>query len=146
MFKKPLLIVLFILSLSITSVFAQMVYTPEKDSKERKAILNTLRVPVEKELKQKIVFVVSDFNVSGGWAFIGGEPRSERTGGMPDYKGTEYQEAIESDAFDNNVFALFRKRGTKWRIVSYYIGCTDVCYANWWKQFKAPKRIFPYTE
>ncbi len=144
--KKVLPIFLFIFALSVSNVFAQRVYTPKKGSKQRKAILNALRVPVEKELKQKIIFVVNDFNVSGTWAFVGGEPRSKKTGGMPNYRGTEYQDAIESDVFDNNVFALFRKRGKRWRVVSYYIGCTDVCYATWWKQFKAPKRIFPYTE
>jgi len=30
--------------------------------------------------------------------------------------------------------------------VPYAIGCTDVCYAGWWKQYKAPKAVFPYTE
>jgi hypothetical protein len=146
MMRKSLPVFFFIITLSVANVFAQRVYTPKKGSAERKAIINTIRVPVEKELRQKIIFVISDFNVSGNWAFIGGEPRSKKTGGMPNYKGTEYQNAIESDVFDNNVFALFKKSGKKWKVVSYYIGCTDVCYAGWWKQFKAPKRIFPYTE
>lgn len=65
---------------------------------------------------------------------------------MPDYSATEYREAIEGDFFDNNIFALFRKTGGKWKVVTYLIGCTDVCYATWWKDHKAPKSIFPYTE
>lgn len=143
--KKVLPVFLFILALSVTSVFAQKVYTPEKDSKERKAILNTLRKPVEKELKQKIQFVVNELNVAGNWAFVSGEPQTT-SGKMPDYSKTVYNEQVESDMFDNNFFALIKKSGKNWKIVKYYIGCTDVCYANWWEEFKAPKAIFPYTE
>lgn len=126
-------------------VFAQKVYTPEKGSAERTAILSTLRVPVEKELKQKISFNVEHFNVQGNWAFLSGEPQSA-DGGKPNYKNTPYKQAIDADAFDNNFFALLKKIGGKWKVVTYAIGCTDVCYATWWKDYKAPKAIFPYTE
>ncbi len=139
------------LSLSIVlflagAVFAQKVYTPEKGSAERAAILNALRVPVEKELKQKITFNVETFNVQGAWAFLSGEPLSADGSGRPNYKNTPYQEAINSDAFDNNYFALLKKNGGKWKVVTFAIGCTDVCYATWWKDYKAPKAVFPYTE
>ena len=139
-----------IISLSIVlmfacGVFAQKVYTPERGSAERKAILDALRVPVEKELKQKIQFSINDFNVSGTWAFLSGEPQN-LNGERPDYSGTEFQEAIEADMFDNNFFALLKKTGGKWRVVTHAIGCTDVCYAMWWKDHKAPKAVFPYTE
>ncbi|MCU1290074.1 MAG: hypothetical protein JWN60_2303, partial [Acidobacteria bacterium] len=51
-------------------VFAQKTYTPAKGSAERAAILNALRVPVEKALKQKIQFAVNEFKVQGNWAFL----------------------------------------------------------------------------
>jgi hypothetical protein len=140
-FVVPVLSVLFF----TTAVFAQSVYTPEKGSPERKAILDALRVPVEKELRQKIVFNIEHFNVRGNWAFISGDPQTGE-GGKPDYRGTPYQEAIDAGMFDNNFFALLRKTGGKWRVVARAIGCTDVCYATWWKDYKAPKAIFPYTE
>lgn len=143
--KKVLTVFLFVIGLSFTSVFAQKVYTPEKGSNERTAILDTLRKPVEKELKQEIQFVINDFNVSGNWAFISGEPQT-KAGERPDYSKTVYKEQVESDMFDNNFFALLKKSGKKWKVVKYYIGCTDVCYANWWEEYKAPKAIFPYTE
>lgn len=127
------------------SVFAQKVYTPEKGSAERTAILDALRVPVEKDLKQKILFKIENFNVRGAWAFVSGEPQNER-GGKPNYRGTVYQEGVEADMHDDNFFALLRKTGKKWKVVTYAVGCTDVCYANWWKDHKAPKAIFPYTE
>jgi len=144
MLKKSLLSLLVIFMLSAVSM-AQKVYTPAKGSAERTAILSALRVPVEKELKQKIQFSVEQLKSNGTWAFVGGDPQNLR-GGKPNYKGTEYQEAIDADMFDNNFFALMKKTGGKWKVVTYAIGCTDVCYANWWKSHKAPKAIFPYTE
>jgi hypothetical protein len=136
---------LFIILVLACSIFAQKVYTPDKGSAERTAILNALRVPVEKELKQKIVFSVENFNVQGAWAFLSGDPQGAN-GGRPNYRGTPYQEAINADMFDNNFFAVLRKTGGKWKVVTYAIGCTDVCYATWWREYKAPKAIFPYTE
>lgn len=144
MLKKSLFS-LFAIAVLTTVSFAQKVYTPTKGSAERTAILAALRVPVEKELKQKIQFSVENFKSNGTWAFLSGDPQN-MSGGKPNYKGTEYQEAIDADMFDNNFFALMRKTGGKWKVVTYAIGCTDVCYANWWKKYKAPKAVFPYTE
>ncbi len=141
---RTLTALLFILAFSLAA-FGQQVREPAKGSAERTAILNALRVPVERELKQKIVFNIDDLRVVGVWAFIGGSPQSP-AGGQPDYRGTEYQEAKDADMFDNNIFALLKKNGAKWRVVTYAIGCTDVCYATWWSEHKAPKAVFPYTE
>lgn len=43
--------------------YSQAVYTPEKGSAERREIMDALRVPVEKELGQKIVFAADDFRI-----------------------------------------------------------------------------------
>lgn len=140
-FVVPLFMVLILAG----AAFAQVAYTPEKGSPERKAILDALRIPVERELKQKIVFNIDNFKVLGNWAFVSGDPQTSE-GGRPDYRDTPYQEAVDSDMFDNNFFALLKRTGGKWRVVTRAIGCTDVCYAGWWKDHKAPKAIFPYTE
>lgn len=142
-FEGQVVLAILLALVSGLAVQAQSVYTPEKGSAERKQILDVLRVPVERELKQKIVFVADDFKVQGNWAFVGGSPQTPN-GGEPDYSGTVYAE--QQGAFDNNFFALFKKTGGKWRLVKYLIGCTDVCYADWWSRHKAPKAIFPYTE
>lgn len=139
----PLVVVLTIALTS--SIFAQEAYEPAKGSPERKAILDALRVPVERDLKQKIVFVANDFKVQGTWAFVGGSPQST-TGGEPNYAGTKYADAYESGAFDNNLFGLLRKTGGRWKVITYAIGCTDVCYADWWRTYRAPRGIFPHTE
>lgn len=144
MLKKTLFSLLMIFALSAISL-AQKVYTPEKGSAERTAILAALRVPIEKELKQKIQFSVQEFKSNGTWAFLSGEPQ-DMNGGKPNYKGTPYQKAIDADMFDNNFFALLKKTGGKWKVITQAIGCTDVCYVDWWKKYKAPKAVFPYTE
>lgn len=144
MLKKSL-VGLFIVLTFAGGAFAQATYTPGKSSAERAAMLSALRVPVEKELKQKISFSIDHFKAQGNWAFLSGEPQNA-SGGRPNYRRTRYREAVDSGAFDNNFFALLKKTGGKWKVVAYAIGCTDVCYVSWWKEYKAPKAIFPYTE
>ncbi len=119
--------------------------TPEKDSPERMAILNALRVPVEKELKQRVQFSITHFKATDTWAFINGEPLNLKNV-QPDYAGTPYQKAIDAGAFDNNFQALLKKTAGKWKVVTYAIGCTDVCWLGWNKKFKAPKGVFPESE
>lgn len=139
------LLPLFLVFIAAAAVSAQQASTPEKGSPERKAILDALRIPVERDLKQKVVFVAENFKVQGSWAFVGGTPQNA-SGGEPDYARTKYAEQVDTGAFDNNFFALLRKTGGKWRVTTYLIGCTDVCYADWWRRHRAPKAIFPYTE
>jgi hypothetical protein len=135
-----------LLLLAFSSVAAaQSAYTPEKGSPERKAILDALRLPIERDLKQKVVFVADNFKVQGNFAFVSGTPRNS-SGGDLDYARTKYADQVDSGAFDNNFFALLKKTGGKWRVATYAIGCTDVCFADWWRIYKAPKAVFPYTE
>lgn len=139
--KTILITVLLFCSTSLVS--SQQVYTPDKGSPERKAILDALRVPVERELKQRIVFVTDNFKIKGNWAFVSGRPTTP-SGGKPNLKGTKFEGA--EDMFDNNFFGLLKKTNRKWKVVTHALGCTDVCYADWWRRYRAPKAIFPYTE
>lgn len=143
--KTNITILALVLLITTSAVSSQSVYTPEKGSPERQAILNVLRVPVERDLGQKVIFVTNNFNVLGAWAFVGGNPQTPE-GGEIDYSRTKYADAVADGVFDGNVFALLRKTSGKWRITKYAIGCTDVCYSDWWSRFRAPKAIFPYTE
>ena len=127
------------------AAFAQGAYMPEKGSKERTAIVDALRVPVEKSLKQKIQFSIQTFKVQGNWAFLNGEPQN-LSGEKPDYSKTDYREAIREGAFDNNFQALLKKTNGKWKVVTYLIGCTDVCWIGWDEKYKSPKAIFPNYE
>ncbi|MFZ1699999.1 MAG: hypothetical protein WBO10_09070 [Pyrinomonadaceae bacterium] len=142
MLKQAIIICAVIFSVAGIAV-GQSVYTREKSSTERKAILDALRVPVEREMRQKIIFVVDNFKIQGNWAFVSGTPQNS-TGGPPDLSITRRNEG--EDMFDDNFFGLLKRTGGKWKVVTHALGCTDVCYANWWKKYRAPKAIFPYTE
>lgn len=142
MLKKTFIGLFLIVAFFVSNSAAQKVYTPAKGAAERTAIFSALRVPVEKNLKQKIQFSAQTFNVQGNWAFIFGDLQNP-SGGKPNYKGTEYQKAIDEGMFDSNFQALLKKSGGKWKVVTYLIGCTDVCWIPWAAEFKAPKAIFP---
>ena len=133
-----------ILGLSVTAL-SQDVSHPEKGSPERAVLLDTLRPSVEKELKQNIVFVINQINVQGQWAFVDGRLRTS-DGKIPNWKGTPYAQAAGYGAQSDGISALLKRTGNTWHIVTKAIGCTDVCYVDWWKRYKAPKAIFPYTE
>jgi len=118
------------------------VYTPDKGSPERKLILDALRIPVEKKLKQPVVFKIDHFKVQNGWAFLLAAPQRS-DGGAIDYRGTAYQQAIDAGAFDNGVVALLHYVSGKWKLVQYVLGATDVPYVDWDKTYRAPRAIFP---
>ena len=67
-------------------------------------------------------------------------------GKVPNWKGTPYAQAAGYGAQSDGISALLKRSGNSWVIVTKAIGCTDVCYVDWWKKYKAPKAIFPYTE
>ncbi len=116
-------------------------FTPAKDSPERTAIIDALRVPVAKELKQEVIFTVDKLKVQGDWAFLAGQPKN-KDGGEPNWKITKYQEFIDSGDFEKGLYALLKKTDGKWNVVTYMMNCHDVCYLGWEKEYKAPKAIF----
>ncbi|MBS1809086.1 MAG: hypothetical protein JST84_13060 [Acidobacteria bacterium] len=123
-----------------TCAFAQA-HTPALTDPVRKAILDSLRKPVEKELRQSVKFKVDHFKVQGDWAFLRGVP--QQPDGKPiDYRKTPYQQAIKDGVFDDWFCALLQKRKGVWQVVQYAIGATDVPWDGWDKQFKAPSSIF----
>ena len=60
-------------------------HTPAKDSAERKAVLDALRPSVEKDLEQKVVFMIDHLAVKDGFAFLTGRPV------QPDGKAIDYR-------------------------------------------------------
>ena len=115
--------------------------TPAAGSAERKAIAAALRAPVERELKQKVIFKIEHLKLQGGWAFLRGVPQRP-DGGEVNYGSTPYGQRIEDGVFDDGIVALLRKKAGKWQVVKYVIGATDVPYVTWDKDYKAPSAIF----
>jgi hypothetical protein len=116
-------------------------HTPERGSDERKAIMDALRVPVEKKLHQQVIFKADHLKVQSDWAFLIGKP--QRLDGTPvDYSGTVYKDAVDAGAFDDGIVALLHEVSGKWRVVQFVIGATDVPFVDWDKKYHAPKAIF----
>ena len=115
--------------------------TPKPGSQQRKAIMDALRVPVQGELKQPVIFQVSRLRVLDGWAFLAGAPLKP-DGSEINYRGTKYQELIDEGAFDGGIFALLRQRNGQWTVTRYIIGATDIPYVDWPADLQAPPSLF----
>ena len=140
MLKRNIWYLLLIFAFSFTTALAQGTETQAKNSPESAAVLKALSVPVSKELKQTITFSTDKLKVQGNWAFVSGQAKNA-DGGAPNWKLTKYQEFIDSNDFEDNLFALLKKTNGKWRVVTYMMNCHDVCYLGWDKKYKAPKAI-----
>lgn len=140
MLKRNIWYLLLIFAFSVPAAFAQGTDTQAENSPERAAVLKALSVPVSKDLKQSITFSTEKFKMQGNWAFVSGQAKNAE-GGAPNWKLTKYQKFIDSNDFEDNLFALLKKTNGKWRVVTYMMNCHDVCYLDWDKRYKAPKAI-----
>jgi hypothetical protein len=142
---KAIILTMICAAVFVAGAAGQTVSHPDKGSTERATLLDKLRPSVEKELKKKIVFVIYRINIQDNWAFVDGRLRTPG-GKVPNWKNTPYAKAASYGAQSDGISALLRLSKGKWKIVTSAIGCTDVCYVDWWSKYKAPKAIFPYTE
>jgi hypothetical protein len=106
--------------------------TPKPGSADRKAIMDALRVPVQKELKKDIVFKVGSLRVKDGWAVLQGNAV------RPD--GT----ALGEKDLWGEMAALLRKKDGKWTVLHWGIS-TDTGVLDYAKVHfpDAPNEIFP---
>lgn len=128
--------------LAIMVVGADAAETPEPGSPERKAILECIRVPVQKEIGIPVVFRVSHLKVEEGWAFLKGQPRT-KDDKVIDYSGTGLAE--EAEVADELLVAILRKTDGKWRVVEHAIFTTDLWWHGIHERLGAPKAIFDYA-
>lgn len=141
-----LLSLLLMLSLATS---AQRTYVPERGSEERKMQMEAVHKIFDPLFpKQPLVFSpVSESYISNGqWAFMH-VMVFQKNGKPVDFSKSEFKAAAESGDIDSNgIMILFRKERGVWKIVRHADFPTDVPYGCWWKELKAPKEVFPYTE
>lgn len=120
--------------------------TPAPKSELRVALMDTLRAPVQKALKIKVIFEVKHLKVQNGWAMMSGTPRNS-DGTAIDYKKIKYA-GWDAEAFDDWICALMKQdpKTKKWKVVTWVLGATDVAWWGWWDEYKAPRGIFPKTD
>ncbi len=127
---KSALVACCFLALSLNA-FAQSAHTPAVGSEERKAVMDAIRGPAEKDLKQKIIFKVDRLRVAGDWAYARVSP-TRPDGSELNYSKTRYQEEIDLGLFDPQGEALlFKESNGNWRVIEWAYGSTDVQSAGW---------------
>ncbi len=128
-------------SLSIClNAFAQVAHTPAAGSEERKAIMDALRVPAEKDLGRKVIFRVDHLRVAGNWAFARVVPLLPN-GGEIDYSRTKYRTQLEEGAFDAEAECLLRRDGDEWTVLEWRFGATDTETQIWVEKYRIPKSL-----
>src|SRR5215475_2294476 len=110
MITKQLNTIVILVMLGTAALAQSRPYPPDKGSPERKAITDALRLPVQKKLKQDVIFKIDHLMVQNGWAFLVATPQ-RADGGAIDYRDTPYADAYNAGAFDNSVVALLHKVG-----------------------------------
>ncbi len=119
----------------------------DRTSSTRKAILEALRGPVSSELKQPVSFVVEVLKTDGNWAFMRGKTVAANGGEIDFGRVPAYAQLVRDGLFDGGgTAALLRRQGNTWRYATHVIGPTDVAWACWWKEYKAPRAIFDLAE
>ncbi len=128
------------LAITAAHAHAQRAYTPPAGSPERKAIMDVLRVPVEADLRQKVVFKVQHLKIVGPWALARVVPLRP-DGGEIDYSRTKYRDDLAEGAFDGEGEALLRNDGGGWRLLEWRFGASDTEVDIWLEKYRAPAAL-----
>jgi len=116
------------LVLLVTGILYAKPYTPKSGSAERKAILNALRVPIQREAKQAVTFYDVNMKVENGWAWVSCTPR-DKSG--------------KKRLFEVDTFGLMHKSKGRWSVMHWGIaGDIGVACAAAKQYPKAPRAIF----
>lgn len=117
---------------------------PASGTALRKAVLDGLRPTIEKDLGQKVVFVVKEIRVYKGFAYVAAQPVKKDLKPI-DFSKTKYKERIDDGVFDGDtLYALLKVNKSKWTVKDFVIGPTDVYWSIWTeKPYNAPKEVLP---
>ena len=140
MTHRKLAVVLCCSLFAAANLFAQSARTPAPGTEERAAIMDALRIPAEKDLKQRVIFKVDRLRVAGDWAFARVSP-TKPNGDEIDFSKTKYRKLIDLGAFDPQGEALLQLEDDGWKVVEWTFGSTDVPSAEWEEKYDLPKSL-----
>ena len=128
---------------NLSSTFA---YEPPRGSPVRAAIMDSIRIPVERELGPPVLLTVTALNVQGVWAFA--SVKAMRPDGKLDWSRTRYARAMASGGMSDSILALLRANGDRWAIAEFALGPTDVPWISWSAKHHIPQKFFQdaYTQ
>jgi hypothetical protein len=127
-------------SLLSATALAQSARTPAPGTEERAAIMDALRGPAEKELKQRVIFKVDTLRVAGDWAYARVSP-TRPNGEEIDFSKTKYRKQVELGMFDPQGEALLRLDDDGWTVLEWAFGGTDVASVDWPDKYRMPKSL-----
>jgi hypothetical protein len=136
---KTLLVAICYLSLGAVA-FAQRSYTPPPGSEDRAAIMDVLREPCERDLKQKVIFRVQHLRIAGNFALARVAPLRPG-GGEIDFSKTKYREEVEEGVFDGEGEALLRRTDVGWKLLEWRFGASDTEVPMWLEKYGAPESL-----
>lgn len=137
---KPFFLAICCLATITAQAHAQRAHSPAAGTPERKAIMDVLRVPVEADLRQKVVFKVQHLRIVGPWALARVVP-IKPNGRDIDYTRTKYREELEEGAFDAEGEALLRRGDSGWRLLEWRFGASDTEVPMWLEKYGAPAAL-----
>ncbi len=109
---------------------------------QRRVLLDALRPAIERDLGQKVKFIVRTLRRQDGWAFAHVVPQTP-AGGAIDFRKTRHAERVEAGIFDGpDVYALLEQKDGRWIVRDFVVGPTDVAYLAWPDEFGAPAGLF----
>jgi len=124
------LIFLFVVARSASA----KVRTPKPGSVERRAILDAVRKPYEKYVKEKTVFYDVAIRISGDWAYAQGDGRNINGGALKFW----------SPIADPTMVATLKKRRGRWTVVYWGASSGEDAFYEAVKGSKgAPRELFP---
>lgn len=110
-------------------------HTPRPGTAERRAILDALRLSIEAQLGLNVEFVIEDFKVYRGWAFVLADP--QRKGGGAIDGRRYFPDWYDIGGLETS--AILRFQNGRWHLVTSNIGATDIWYCH-----IGPQEIHPY--
>ncbi len=109
---------------------------------QRRVLLDALRPAIERDLMQKVKFVVRTLRRQDRWAFAHVVPQTP-AGGAIDFRKTRHAERVEAGIFDGpDAYALLEQKDGRWMVRAFVVGPTDVAYLAWPDEFGAPIGLF----
>ena len=126
--------------LSAANGLAQKAHSPPPGSAERAEIMDVLRAPCERDLKQKVIFRVQHLRVAGDFALARVMPLRP-DGGEIDFSKTKYREQEEEGAFDGEGEALLRRGNAGWQLLEWRFGTSDTEVPLWLEKYQAPQSL-----
>jgi hypothetical protein len=120
----------------------QQIFRPKRGSGLRAELLDAARPTFEEETGGPIEFVVRRLNVLGDWAF--GEVELQRPGGAAiNWARTKYADDYAEGMFDpSGTFFLLRNAGSRWEVVEFATGPTDIAWDSWRHDYSLPLALF----